>query len=347
MTCTLKTIVFRITTLTALTACCMSLLDDVLPSPVFCGFGAGCDETIHSPYGRLLGIPLPVVGLLAFGTFYCLTFLSDFSIGRLLGVAAVIACISGMALILIQVLAIDQLCPLCLVIDVAAVILGGVQVCIRTRQEQPARLPAPSRWLWGMAGVLAVGSPLVWSLAKPMPPVPEHVKAHWVSGRITVVEVTDFACPYCRENHVALNEAIRRSDVRTKSILLIMPCNQSPSSCRAARAYYYAKMQGKHKEMAQMLLTANDLTADACERMAETLNIDMVQYRQCFAEPAIDTQIEEVTKWFEGSKIPGVPVVWIQSQRLLGLQSPGSFHAALRRAKRDYPNGYQPKADTE
>lgn len=88
---TLKLVLFRLLTLIALAACCASLLDHLLPSPAFCGFRAGCETVTQSSFGTLFGIPLPIWGLVAFGTFYLLTLFPNRPISRLLGPAAIVA----------------------------------------------------------------------------------------------------------------------------------------------------------------------------------------------------------------------------------------------------------------
>jgi uncharacterized membrane protein len=231
-----KLILFRILALIALAACTASLLDYILPSPAFCGFKAGCDEVTHSAYGSLLGIPLSAWGLAPFGIFYAATLFPTGWIAKLLGPAAIVAALCGLGLILLQVLVIKQLCPTCLIVDAAALLLAAVELGLT---EGTAELPRPRRWLWGTPAAAALTGPLLWPLVRPVPPVPPQVQAYWQPGKITVVEVTDFQCPYCRETHPALAEFLKQHGDELHYVRLVQPLEHHAQAQHAARAYYF------------------------------------------------------------------------------------------------------------
>ena len=163
----IKLILFRLLTLVALAACCASLLDHILPSPAFCGFQAGCDAVTQSSFGSLLGVPLPVWGLLAFGAFYALTLFPNHPLARLISLAAVVAGLSGLALILLQVFVIRQLCPLCLITDAAAVLILAVEIGFVPPNSGAVPVARPRRWLWVGGAVFAIAGPLVWPILRP------------------------------------------------------------------------------------------------------------------------------------------------------------------------------------
>lgn len=336
----LKLVAFRLITLIALAATCASLLDYILPSPAFCGFKAGCDEVIHSAYGRLLGVPLPVLGLLAFGGFYTLTMFPGTRMGKLVGPAALVAGLCGLGLIGIQVFLIRQLCPLCLITDAAALLLAAGELGISPPKQPPAQ--PPRRWLWTGAAAVAIVGPLLWPLLQPIPPVPQQVKAYWEPGKITVVEVTDFECPYCRQTHPAMVKFLEEHGHELEFVRLVRPMEEHVHAQAAARAYHCACRQDKGEPMASALFHADDLTPDRCGQLAESLGLDMDPYRACVADPATDQRIEQLTGWVQQTDIRGLPVIWVQDQRLFGAQTAASLRAAWNRVQRDYPSGYQP-----
>ena len=133
----IKLAVFRLLALAAMGVCMAMLLDYLLPSPAFCGFTAGCEEVTHSAYGRPLGIPLPLWGLGAFGAFCGLTLCPGGRLGRLIGPAAVLAGLGGLSFILLQLLVIRRVCPLCMVIDAAALFITATELLAAPRTTAP------------------------------------------------------------------------------------------------------------------------------------------------------------------------------------------------------------------
>ena len=123
-----KFICFRFITLIALAGCTAQTIDYFYRSPIFCNVSAGCDEVIFSGVGRAFGVPLPVMGLVSFGLFLCLTLLPHQSLTQLLGPLAIAAGVCGLTLVMIQVWWLKQICSLCLIIDACAMGLAALEL---------------------------------------------------------------------------------------------------------------------------------------------------------------------------------------------------------------------------
>lgn len=363
---TLKLVAFRVFALVALAVCMAMLMDYLLPSPAFCGFKAGCEEVTRTVFGRPLGVPLPLWGLGAFGAFYGLTLFPAGRLGKLVGPAAILAGLSGLGFILLQVLVIRRLCPLCLIIDTAALMIAAIELGVsparggeggssspagenlgqsssdstgRALGQSPRR---PRRWFWAGAAVVALAIAPVWTLVKPAPPVPEVVKSLWRAGKITVVEVTDFDCPHCRQTHPVLQGFLAELGDRGQFVRFVMPLATHANARPAARAHFAAGAQGKGAEMAVALFGAKDLTSAGCDQVAQSLPLDMEKYRADVADPATDAAIDTKVAWMDQHTIPGLPVIWVQDQRLVGAQTVDSLRAALGRAERRARSAIEP-----
>lgn len=164
---------------------------------------------------------------------------------------------------------------------------------------------------------------MFWPLIQPVPPVPEQVKAYWQPGTITVVEVTDFECPYCRETHTVLADFLEEYGDRLTFVRLVQPMEQHANARHAARAHLCS--QGQSHKMAEALFSAEDLSAEECERLAESLRLDMERYRACITDATTDQRIDELTDWLDEREIGGLPVIWVQNQRLLGNHEPAGI----------------------
>jgi predicted DsbA family dithiol-disulfide isomerase len=306
-------------------------MDELRPEPLFCGFEAGCARVTTSSLGRVLGIPLPVYGVVAFGAYFALTLFPRQG-GMLLGILAVVAGAIGMALVLAQVLYLKSICRLCLAIDVCGMLLAIVYLQGGTINAGDRPAP-PRRWAWCLLAVVAVSAPWLWSWLRPSPPTPEQVKAHWEPGKLNVVVVTDFECEACRQTHRALKPILdQRDDVHL--VLLVHPLPQHPNARTAARAYWFALSQNKGPQMAEALFEAEDLSASTCEQLVKEIGLDLSAYHKFIDDPSLDERIDESSAWVKGTGASGLPVIWIQEQRLVGVQNGDAIRVAIQRALR-------------
>jgi len=85
--------------------------------------------------------------------------------------------------------------------------------------------------------------------------------------------------------------------------------------------------------MAAALLAAEERSPATCERLASTLGLDMAAYKACVADPATDGEINHRVEWLDEKEYPGLPVIWIENQGLLGAQTYAALRAAWQRAE--------------
>jgi predicted DsbA family dithiol-disulfide isomerase/uncharacterized membrane protein len=324
---------FRLLALIAAAVCMALLIDSLRPTPAFCGFRSGCDAVVQTAYGRPLGIPLPGVGLTAFLVFFACTLVPHRPIGKFVGPMAVVAGLSGLVLIGIQVFVIRKTCPMCLVVDSAALLLAAVEWGFPPAQRlAPAKPPAKLPWL--ALAALFVSAPVAWGVVKPSPEVPRQVKSHWVDGRINVVEITDFACPYCSESHPALRQFLEEHADKVHFVRIVAPLEEHDHSFEAAKAYFCAQRQGRGEELAEALFAADDLSPAALVRMAKQARLDLNRFRADLKDDALDETIEQTLNWVKADEGDGLPQFWIQETRLVGAQTRQSLEAALARVER-------------
>lgn len=326
----IKLIALRVVALLGLGVSAASLVDHLRPEPFFCGFESGCEQVVRSPFGRVAGVPLPWLGIAAFGLFLAVSLFPAHPVGKLLGPMAVLSGVAGLALLLIQALALEQFCQLCLVADASAMTLALIQLAIPEPAERaPGR---PWRWLWAGLAAVALAAPWAADWLSPSPPVPEPVKALWVSGKVNVVVVTDFECEACGLTHPELNKVLEgRADIHL--VRLVHPLAKHKNARHAARAFWYAQSQGKGPAMYEALFASPDVTPASCEKLVAQLGLDVAKYRAAIADPSsMDRQIDEATAWAPKVGAKGLPLIWVQDRGLFGLQTEPALRAALTRA---------------
>jgi uncharacterized membrane protein/predicted DsbA family dithiol-disulfide isomerase len=325
----------RLLALAALAVSSTLLVRYVHPGPGLCPFGSDCEQVLASPYGRPLGVPLPVFGILAFGTFFAASLWPGSPAARLRRYLAAAAGAAGLVLLLLQVFVLGRLCPFCLVVDVAAVALAVLEVSDRARTPPGPRPGRAARPAWLLAAVAAVASAVTLGAAAgrdtlPAPaPVPPPVRALWVPDRVNVVEITDFACPHCRKMHAVLARFTDEEADRVHLARVAAPMPGHPLARPAARAFLAAGRQGRGDDLAEALFTAPDLTPAGCDRLAEALGLSLPDFRAAVADPALDERLDADVAWVRAASPRGLPVIWVQDRMLVGEQSLAALRAAL------------------
>jgi uncharacterized membrane protein len=328
----MRLILFRSVAILALGTCAAILADELGPQAIYCGFRGGCEEALSSPYGHPFGIPLSLIGVLAFACVLVLALLRDRRAGVCLLVAALLAGVTGAALIAVQLVSLRRTCALCLIVDGCAIALAALAVA-PYRSAAGAALSPSRKIAWLCAGAVVVSAPLVWAWLSPERPVPEQVRAHWIAGMVTIVEVTDFDCPHCRVADAVLSKVVQEFPERVHFVRLAAAMPAHADSRPAARAYLAAMAQGKAEELAAELLRNPSCNGDDCRRTAESLGLDLRRYDADIADPATDAAIDATVSWAQSAG-PGLPLIWIQDRYFYGVPAAADLRGALRRAER-------------
>lgn len=323
---------FRCLALTGLAGASILLTDDLSRVPAFCPFQSGCASVTTSAFGQPLGLPLSAIGLAAFVAFFVLTLIPGTKAARLLGPLAIAAGIGGLLLVCVQFLVLKQTCRLCLVIDAAAILLAATELGL-PRSGQTL-LPSPARtWAWGVVALAAAAAPPLWVAVRPPPPVPSVVRQTWQTGKVTVVEITDFNCPFCRRTHSALEELQRLEEDRIQVVRIVSAAPTDKSAVAATRAYECAAHQGCADKMASELFASKDYSGDNLRELAGSLGLDLDRFDRDLQDRRIEGEMTSRRQWVKAQPFSGLPQVWVQDILLIGEQTPEKLQAALRRVR--------------
>jgi protein-disulfide isomerase len=246
-----------------------------------------------------------------------------------------------LGLILYQVVILHEVCPYCVGADVAAMAVAVTHL----RRREVAPLGRRPRILWSLAAGLVLGTVLVVSAAVRLAEqrrVPAAVKAHWVTGKVNIVEVADFECPHCRHMHKVLQQLLREEGKtgRVHLTCIVAPMPGHEQARNAARAYLCACEQDKGDQMAGELFAAADLSPGACEGLAKKLGLSLSKYRACVAAPETDQRLDDTLAWVKATNPKGLPVIWVQDQKFSGPQELETLRRAVRSARPAAANGH-------
>ncbi len=147
---------------------------------------------------------------------------------------------------------------------------------------------------------------------------------------VTIVEFSDFQCPYCAGLQPTLKKVLTAypDDVRLvyKDFPLSRLHNQAENAARAARA---AGEQGKYWEMHDLIFENNNkLSDDMFRELAERLNLDIARFMADYRSRRYDKQIQEDINLGRSIGVTGTPTLFINGKRMRS-RSFNDFRAAI------------------
>lgn len=102
---------------------------------------------------------------------------------------------------------------------------------------------------------------------------------------VTIVEWSDFQCPYCASNAPNLARLRREYGDKVRLVFRHLPLPGHPDAQLAAEAAVAAAAQGKFWEMHDLLFVARDALGRAdLEKMAKDIGLDMTEFRAALDE---------------------------------------------------------------
>lgn len=321
---------FRAAVLAAIFASMVLVLDYQNPAMrTFCGASSGCAEVQGSELSHdiqeFLQQFVPV-GLPHLGLFSCLVLLvvsftlrpsASTSVGPdgrtyaqptfIRGRVAILAGLSGLGGVLGAVLVVAQakihaFCLYCMIVDTSMMFAAACAIVLwRVTPEETAAtrglaasMTVPIIAAWSVLATAAIGLPFVWTLYPTIPPPPKEIAALQQPGKLTIVSMTDFECPYCRKLHPNLTAARTNPDVVFKRVMapLVFHVRAIP----AARTYLCVP-EDRRDEAAEALYTMpiDEITSESLEKVAADLGVTRDAYLACYdAESTTQALVDDL-----------------------------------------------------
>ena len=143
---------------------------------------------------------------------------------------------------------------------------------------------------------------------------------------VTIVEISDFQCPFCREFTLTTGPALDSAYVSTGKVRVIYinyPLPMHPRSWVAAEAALCAGAQGDFWGMHDRLFdgqpewSTSGRPADFFDRYATELGLDIAAFRSCTNEDKVAALIIDDLLQAARSGITGTPTFVFNGQRVL------------------------------
>lgn len=167
-------------------------------------------------------------------------------------------------------------------------------------------------------------------------PIRITVKAEgFAKGRkdapVTLVEFTDFHCPFCGRAVATLKDVMREYDGKIRWVFRDFPiASLHPRAPKAAEAARCAGEQGKFWEYHDLLFEGqSQATIEDFKRSAEQLKLDPKSFGQCLDSGKHQAAVEADVQ--EGARlgVTGTPTFFINGRILVGAQPLESFRRII------------------
>jgi protein-disulfide isomerase len=171
---------------------------------------------------------------------------------------------------------------------------------------------------------------------RPAPPAVRKVNVEGAPARgpekadVTVVEFTDYQCPYCRRVQSTVQRVVDEHPDKVRHVIKHNPLSIHPQAPGAAKAAIAAGRQGKFWEMhASIFENPRQLGEDDLRERARALELDMDQYEKDFASE--ETAKIIATDQAEARRLgaTGTPAFFINGRLLSGAQPYEAFKARV------------------
>ncbi len=147
---------------------------------------------------------------------------------------------------------------------------------------------------------------------------------------ITIVEFSDFQCPYCKRVLPSVEEVIKAYPGKIKLAFRHNPLPFHQQAKPAAKAAMAAHKQGKFWEMHDKLFENQTALKDEnYKKWAKELKLDMKKFEKDFKDAASDKVIDEDMTFAQSNGAGGTPSFFINGVLLVGAQPTERFKEVI------------------
>jgi protein-disulfide isomerase len=138
-------------------------------------------------------------------------------------------------------------------------------------------------------------------------------------AKVTVVEFSDFQCPFCSRAVPVVKEVEKEFAGEVRVVWKHLPLSFHPNAMPAALAAEAARQQGKFWEMHDRLFAGQQSLSDAAyAKNARELGLDMARFDKALQDPTTRARVEEDAKAAAAAGVSGTPTFLVNGEPVIG-----------------------------
>jgi protein-disulfide isomerase len=139
------------------------------------------------------------------------------------------------------------------------------------------------------------------------------------NARITLVEFSDFQCPYCSKASTQIAEILKAYPNDVKLVFKQYPLDNHPQAMISAQASLAAYNQGKFWQLHDLMFAnRTKLSPGAIHFWAQSIGLDMKKFDADLNSPTVKKQVLKDLEDGEKAGVEGTPTLYIDGQRYNG-----------------------------
>jgi protein-disulfide isomerase len=147
---------------------------------------------------------------------------------------------------------------------------------------------------------------------------------------VTIVEFSDFQCPYCAQLGQTLEELTREHGQDVKLVFKQFPLPMHAQAEPAARAALAAHQQGKFWALHDKLfLNQQALSDDDLERYARAAGVDVARWREDFGSEALRQHVRDELAFGRALQVRSTPSFYVNGRFFKGAQPAEQVRAII------------------
>lgn len=158
---------------------------------------------------------------------------------------------------------------------------------------------------------------------------------------VTVVEFSDFQCPYSKKFHPELLEALKAfPPEKVNYVLKQFPLSFHPAALPAAKAAFAAGEQGKYWEMVEALFKADRLSEDKIQEAAKGIGLNMKKFEKDYEgkDEVWEQYIQADKSLARQVSVRGTPTFFIGGRKTQARDT-GGFKQEIEKALEEKDSG--------
>lgn len=158
---------------------------------------------------------------------------------------------------------------------------------------------------------------------------------------VTLIEFSDFQCPFCRKFYKETLPQIKKDYIATGKVKLVyrdFPLVQiHPGATPAAEGAECAEDQGKFWEMHDAIFDEQEklgsgtvqFTADDVKKWAGNIGLDTTKFNQCLDSGKYKQEVEKDLADGSAAGVTGTPAVFVNGRLVVGAQPFSAFKVVI------------------